>query len=37
VGPQNAIMISAGCMALLALIMGVVSPLWGSVTEQTAT
>jgi|TARA_E500000178_G_scaffold100845_1_gene100223 MFS family permease len=36
VGPQNAIIISAGCMALLALIMGVVSPLWGSVTEQTA-
>jgi MFS family permease len=36
VGPQNAIVISAGCMALLAFTMSVVSPLWGSVTEQTA-
>ena len=34
-GPQQAIMISAGCMALLALIMGVMSPLWASLAEQT--
>ena len=34
-GPQQAIMISAGCMALLALIMGVMSPLWASFAEQT--
>jgi MFS family permease len=34
-GPQQAIMISAGCMALLALVMGVMSPLWASLAEQT--
>ena len=34
-GPQQAIMTSAGCMALLALIMGVMSPLWASFAEQT--
>jgi MFS family permease len=34
-GPQQAIMISAGCMALLALIMGLMSPLWASLAEQT--
>ena len=34
-GPQQAIIASAGCMALLALIMGVVSPLWASLAEQT--
>ena len=28
-------MTSAGCMALLALIMGVMSPLWASFAEQT--
>ena len=34
-GPQQAIMTSAGSMALLALIMGVMSPLWASFAEQT--